>query len=241
MDYDEKNLFDNCRFVADVMKTRQDLRFQALRLIHYVIYRVICDNKDLQTFTGSVTELAEAFHIQRSNIYRDIDSLSAQLHSTGMILGHKDPRKSWRTVTWLSRSYYNGRGTILIKLSYSMVSYVKGIRHMFSDDFHKTILEFNSVYAIRIYEIISADRFFHSDVNPEYEIDDLRYWLDCEKKYKKTNDFYKYVIETAVRDINSYSNTKMTAVTVKIGRKISRIRFELSSDKQPEGPNLDLA
>ena len=32
MDYDEKNLFDNCRFVADVMKTRQDLRFQALRL-----------------------------------------------------------------------------------------------------------------------------------------------------------------------------------------------------------------
>ena len=136
MDYDEKNLFDNCRFVADVMKTRQDLRFQALRLIHYVIYRVICDDEDLQTFTGSVTELAEAFHIQRSNIYRDIDSLSAQLHSTGMILGHKDPRKSWRTVTWLSRSCYNGRGTILIKLSYSMVSYVKGIRHMFSDDFH---------------------------------------------------------------------------------------------------------
>ena len=137
MNYDENNLFDNCRFVADVMKTRQDLRFQALRLIHYVIYRVICDNKDLQTFTGSVTELAETFHIQRSNIYRDIDSLSAQLHSTGMILGHKDPRKSWRTVTWLSRSCYNGRGTILIKLSYSMVSYVKGIRHMFSDDYHR--------------------------------------------------------------------------------------------------------
>ena len=70
MDYDEKNLFDNCRFVADVMKTRQDLRFQALRLIHYVIYRVICDNKDLQTFTGSVTELAETFHIRMDQTVR---------------------------------------------------------------------------------------------------------------------------------------------------------------------------
>ena len=228
MDYDEKNLFDNCRFVADVMKTRQDLRFQALRLIHYVIYRVICDNKDLQTFTGSVTELAETFHIQRSNIYRDIDSLSAQLHSTGMILGHKDPRKSWRTVTWLSRSYYNGRGTILIKLSYSMVSYVKGIRHMFSDDYHKTILDFNSVYAIRIYEIISADRFFHKDADPEYEMSDLRYWMDCEKKYLKTNDFCKYVIEAAVKEINRCSDTAVTPVFVKKGRSVTKVRFEIS-------------
>lgn len=67
-------------------------------------------------------------------------SLSDQLHSTGMIIGHKDPRKSWQTVTWLSRSYYNGRGTILIKLSYSMVAYVKGIKYMFPEDYHLTIL-----------------------------------------------------------------------------------------------------
>ena len=228
MVYDNNNLFENCCFVADVMKTRQDLHFQALRMIHYVIYRVICDNGDLQTYTGSVTELAEAFHIQRSNIYRDIDSLSAQLHSTGMILGHKDPRKSWRTVTWLSRSYYNGKGTILIKLSYSMVSYVKGIRHMFSDDFHQTILKFNSVYAIRIYEIISADRFFHKDADPEYEIADLRYWLDCEKKYQKTNDFCKNVIEAAVREINRYSDMTVTPVFVKNGRSFTMVRFEIS-------------
>nr|WP_316613082.1 replication initiation protein [uncultured Ruminococcus sp.] len=199
---DNKENLSNCRFVLAVMKTKQDLRFQALRLIHYIIYRVICDDKDLQTFQGSVTELADAFQIPRSNLYRDIDLLSDQLHSTSMITGHKDPRKSWKIVTWMSKSGYD---------------------------------------AIRIYEIVSADRFFQSDVNPEYEIDDLRYWLDCEKKYKKTNDFYKYVIETAVRDINSYSDTKMTAVTIKIGRKISRIRFELSSDKQPKGPNLNLA
>ena len=205
---DNKENLSNCRFVLAVMKTKQDLRFQALRLIHYIIYRV---------------------------------SLSDQLHSTSMITGHKDPRKSWKIVTWMSKSGYDGKGIYTFKLSYSIVDYVKGIKQMFDEDYHLTILKFSSIYAIRIYEIVSADRFFQSDVNPEYEIDDLRYWLDCEKKYKKTNDFYKYVIETAVRDINSYSDTKMTAVTIKIGRKISRIRFELSSDKQPKGPNLNLA
>ena len=158
-----------------------------------------------------------------------------------MITGHKDPRKSWKIVTWMSKSGYDGKGLYTFKLSYSIVDYVKGIKQMFGEEFHLTILKFSSIYAIRIYEIVSADRFFQRGVNPEYEIDDLRYWLDCEKKYKKTNDFYKYVIETAVRDINSYSDTKMTAVTIKIGRKISRIRFELSSDKQPKGPNLNLA
>ena len=238
---DNKENLENCRFVLAVMKTKQDLRFQALRLIHYIIYRVICDDQDLQTFQGSVTELAEAFQIPRSNLYRDIDSLSDQLHSTSMITGHKDPRKSWKIVTWMSKSGYDGKGLYTFKLSYSIVDYVKGIKQMFDEEFHLTILKFSSIYAIRIYEIVSADRFFQRGVNPEYEIDDLRYWLDCEKKYKKTNDFYKYVIETAVRDINSYSSTKMTAVTIKVGRIISRIRFELSSDKQPEDPNLDLA
>ena len=126
MDFFDKEMSDSCHFVAEVIKTKQDLHFQTLRLIHYVIYRVICEDKDLQTYEGSVMELADAFHIARSNIYRDIDSLSDQLHATGMILGHKDPRKSWRTVTWLSRSYYNGRGTVLIKLSYSMVSSLCG-------------------------------------------------------------------------------------------------------------------
>ena len=97
---------------------------------------------------------------------------------------------------------------------------------MFPDDYHKTILGFNSVYAIRIFEIISADRFFHKDADPEYEIADLRYWLDCEKKYLKTNNFCKYVVEAAVREINCCSDSAVTPVFVKKGRSVTRVRFE---------------
>ena len=88
----------------------------------------------------------------------------------------------------MSKSGYDGKGLYTFKLSYSIVDYVKGIKQMFDEEFHLTILKFSSIYAIRIYEIVSADRFFQRGVNPEYEIDDLRYWLDCEKKYKKTRD-----------------------------------------------------
>ena len=107
-----------------------------------------------------------------------------------------------------------------------MFYYVNGMIHMFSDDYHKTILEFNSVYAIRIYEIIWADRFFHKDADPEYEIADLRYWLDCEKKYLKTNDFCKCVIEVAAQEINRGSDSAVTPVFVKKGRSVTRVRFE---------------
>lgn len=95
---DNKENLENCRFVLAVMKTKQDLRFQALRLIHYIIYRVICDDQDLQTFQGSVTELAEAFQIPRSNLYRDIDSLSDQLHSTSMSQVTKTLGKAGRSL-----------------------------------------------------------------------------------------------------------------------------------------------
>ena len=125
----------------------------------------------------------------------------------------------------------------MIKLSYSMVAYVKGIRFMFPEDYHLTILKLNSVYAFRIYEIICADRFFQKDVNPEYRIEDLRYWLDCEEKYRKTNDFFKYVIEIAIREINRCSDTIISASFIKSGRNFSKVRFELSPGV--EGPNLD--
>jgi uncharacterized protein YacL len=63
---------------------------------------------------------------------------------------------------------------------------------------------------------------------PEYEIADLRYWLDCEKKYLKTNDFCKYVIEAAVKEINRCSDTAVTPVFVKKGRSVTKVRFEIS-------------
>ena len=177
-------------------------------------------------------ELADAFHIARSNIYKDIDSLSDQLHATGMILGHKDPRKSWRTVTWLSRSYYNGRGTVLIKLSYSMVAYVKGIRQMFSEDYHLAILRFNSAYAIRLFEILSADRYFQSDANPEYEITDLRHWLDSEKKYQKVIDFRRNVIDAAISEINCFLDLQISVIYLKKGRRIARVRFDIVANEK---------
>ena len=50
--------------------------------------------------------------------------------------------------------------------------------------------------------------------------------LDCEKKYLKTNDFCKYVIEAAVKEINRCSDTAVTPVFVKKGRSVTRVRFE---------------
>ena len=220
---------ENIRFALQVIKSGQQISFQALRLIHFVIYKIICNEKDFQTYSGSVTELASYFNIPRNNIYRDIDELSSQLHSCVLYLGTDDPRKKWKTITWLSKSMYDGKGTVLIKLSQSMIPYVKGIKELFSEEFFQTIMKFHSRYSIRLYEILCADYYFTRSKKLTYSIEELRKYLGCENKYALYKDFKKRVIDVGIQDINENNkNFFITPTAKKKGRKVSVFVFELS-------------
>jgi len=84
----------------------------------------------------------------------------------------------------------------------------------------KTAMEFESVYAMRLYELFSKQR-----TPLIYSIKELKAMFGVENKYKLTADFIKRVIETAQTELNEKSPHSFEYSALKTGKKITSIKF----------------
>ena len=84
----------------------------------------------------------------------------------------------------------------------------------------KTAMSFNSVYAMRFYELLSNVK-----TPIAYSIDELKRMFAIENKYKKINDFIKRVIEPAQEELTEKAPYSFDFVPLKTGRKITALKF----------------
>lgn len=84
----------------------------------------------------------------------------------------------------------------------------------------KTAFAFESVYAMRFYELFSGQR---TPLN--FSVENLKIMFGVENKYKKPNDFIRFVVEAAQKELNEKSPYSFDYQAMKTGRKITSIRF----------------
>jgi plasmid replication initiation protein len=94
----------------------------------------------------------------------------------------------------------------------------------FSKGFSKYQLEmamsFESIYSMRFYELLSGQS--HAIT---YTIDNLKLMFKIQDKYDRVNDFIKYVIQPAKKELDKKSPIGFEYKTNKIGRSIHSISF----------------
>ena len=84
----------------------------------------------------------------------------------------------------------------------------------------KTAMEFESVYSMRFYELLSNQK---TPIN--YSVEYLKEMFSLSDKYKLTADFIRYVIEPAKKELDKCSPYTFHYEKIKTGRKITGIRF----------------
>lgn len=84
----------------------------------------------------------------------------------------------------------------------------------------KTAMEFESIYSMRFYELLSNQK---KPIN--YTIDNIKEVFGISDKYKETKDFIKRVIEPAKIELDKCSPYTFHYEKIKTGRKITSIRF----------------
>ena len=86
----------------------------------------------------------------------------------------------------------------------------------------KTAMEFDTVYAMRFYELLSGKR------EPiTYKVEDLKIMFNVEKKYKLTADFMRYVVDKAKLELDKKAPFSFNYSPVKEfgSKKIISIKF----------------
>lgn len=216
----------------DIIRGKQAMTLQTARLIRLLITQVVKEDKDLKTYSCKITDLAKFLNVDSSNLYRDIREICDCAMKSVVYIGTGNPKQPWEMFHWLSTASYDGEGTLTLRLSDQIKPYVLELEKWFTQYQLKNILEFNSYYAIRLYEIIKCEDGLTGGAKSEldFEIDELRQYFDCEQKYKLFADFKRKVIEVAVREINEKSDIYIIPIYKKTGRAVTSIRFEIHSN-----------
>lgn len=98
----------------------------------------------------------------------------------------------------------------------------------------------SSQYSIRLYEFFAmrlgtehrAEKF-------DFDINKLRLYLDCTKKYKQFEAFDRRVLKVAQKEINEKSNIHMSYKKIKTGRSITSIIFSFKWKNKTDAITVD--
>jgi len=83
-----------------------------------------------------------------------------------------------------------------------------------------TAMQFESIYAMRFYELISGQK------QPiTYSIENLKEMFQIQEKYERVNDFKKYVLDIAIRELDKCSPYTFTYKMNKTGRSFTSVTF----------------
>jgi len=98
----------------------------------------------------------------------------------------------------------------------------------------KTAMQFESIYAMRFYELMSNQK------RPIcYSIDTIKDMFQIDSKYKKVNDFIKRVLEPAKRELDKCSPYTFNYEMNKTGRKFTSVTFYPKYQPKFRDPELE--
>ena len=118
-----------------------------------------------------------------------------------------------------------------VVLHEDVVPYLSQLKTQFTQLMLSDINGFRSYYSFRIYLMMMQ---FKSTGYCKIHLNDLREALDLGNKYEAAKDLRKWVIDTAIDEINEKSPYKVTYDMLKTGRKFTNLELKFKTKKDSE-------
>ena len=185
---------------------------------------------------------ANTFKMALPNAYRDLQTVADKLYERSVTINNPDPYnpKLEQTKTrWInSIGYIPGDGELMITFAGPIIPYISMLEGRFTRYSIYSISDMNSTYGMRFYELMQKWRSESGveKTHKEVKLVDLKSQLDLDTKYKSIKDFKKYVLEPAIKDINTHSDLKASYTQRKTGRRVIHLIFHFQPDEQLKMP-----
>ncbi len=205
-----------------VQRARYDLNSSELKMLAFIFSKIKPTDEAGMEYTFPIAEYCQVCGIDYKNggNYAAIKKGLKALRDKSFWLQDENGVES--TVGWLGKVRVNkGSGKISVKLDEDLQKYVLGLFENYTQYELLSTLPMRSAYSFRIYELLKSYAFTGKH---KFEIDDLKRQLMAEH-YENFKDFRKYVIETAVKEINLFTDLEVSWEPVTKGRKVIQVVF----------------
>lgn len=211
-----------------LIHARYEMTALQKKILLMLISKIQHDDTDFKPYRIRAKDFLEAADLKSTQIYGKL-----KLATEGLISKVFHIKKSTGVlqITILSSAeYYEGRGIMELCFDPKLKPYLLELKEQFTILPLKQVLSLRSIYAIRIYEMLQQ---FKSTGFFVTKVDDLKYKLGLEDKYRSYNLFKRNVIIQAQKEL---ANTDMafSYKEIKAGRRVDRIEFRLKPIKEIE-------
>lgn len=158
--------------------------------------------------------------VHEKTAYRDLKDGVNRLYERSINLAIDDESIKMRWVQ--SIRFLESKSVVGLRFSKEILPFISNLSREFTKYSLSDIAGMSSAYAIRIYELLSQ---YRSIGKREISVENLRTMLELGKRYPLFADLKRWVIDTAVDQINEYSPLKVTYEQKKTGRKVTHILF----------------
>jgi hypothetical protein len=208
---------------------RHTLTVQEARVFLSVVSQVEKDDIDFKPYKIDVEQFVEAVGLKRKDMYSELKKVSDQLTSKKFRKEKEDG--SFLITNYISSAEYrSGEGFVELTFDPKLKPYLLGLKSHFTQYDIRNILSLRSIFSILLFQQLKQ---FEKIGQRTYNLIDLKYKLNVDDKFKQYNDFKRFVLEVAEKEIKENCDIYFKFVEVKKGRKVVSIEFYIYSQTPP--------
>lgn len=189
---------------------------------------------DQQIFEFSVSEFIKQFpDVNHDRAYTQIKSAIERISERWVKTEDESYVTKFRWVS--SQTYFKKEGRFKIALTNEIMPYLTQLKGQFTQYQLEHISGFVSVHSMRFYELLTQ---YKRIGERRITVEDLKKWLQLEKKYNLWAELQRWVIKPALSEINEKSDLFVEYEPVKQGRKTIGVEFTISDEKPKKRPRF---
>ena len=206
-----------------LIEANYKLTLQEQKLILVLSSFIEKDDKKFKKCIFSVSELADLLNLNKKAYYSELKDVTEKLISRVIKIKETD---GLLQMSWLSSAkYYDDAGKVELSFDEKLTPYLLQLSSHFTKLELKKLVSLNSVYAVRIYELLKQYENFGERT---FEIDELKKILCIDKtEYKLYADFKRRALNAAEKEINEKTDLLVSFEEIKTVRKITAVRFKI--------------
>ena len=215
----------------NLVEARYSLTLQEKRLILWLISKIQPDEEDFKKHELSVQEFMNLMELKGKGNYKELQKITLGLMKKVLVIKKPD-EKTLTQVNWINYAHYEeGTGRIELAFSDVMKPFLLHLKSQFTAIEVTDLMQFKSIHAIRIYELLKQ----YQDIGERIlSLDEIRECCGVKDKLKQYVHLKTKLLLISQREINEKSDLTFEFEQIKNGRKIVAIKFILSKNKAYE-------
>jgi len=242
----------------NLIESRYNFNIWETRFFHSVLAQIRRDDEELQVYRVRYRDVINVFGLKSGDSYRYLRDAAKSLMAKSFYVNYEENgtkrEKQYhilRHIDYLTEGQ-NSTATendeyIDVTVEHMMKPFLIQLQKNFTTYDIRNLVGLG-VYATRIYELIKQ---YLTIGRRTIRLDEMKRMFELEEEYKRFNDFYRYVIAPAEKQINKHTDISIVGIErTKEGRKIVALTFyfqKKSKDAlrklrgEPQARQLDLS